>query len=504
MPQTEININNNLEHGCEAPIASGLLLRRAAQSCFGEPIPLQGRHMQVLDRQPRARALLVTLVFILLASPIVANAQDSLTLPQAVTIALEKNPLRKAAAADQRAATAGVGEARSGLLPRIFFSESATRGNDPVYVFGTRLRQGRFTVNDFALNRLNFPTPIGDFATRFGGQWTLFNSFANFLSVSRARKMQEAASQQLQRADQETVFRTISTYYGVLLAAKQEQLAEQASKTAESIQEDSRNRFQAGLVVESDLLSAQVNYASRQQQLIQSRNAVSLARVELNNALGVPASTAYTPTERLSEKSFDVPPLELIEKRALETRPDLKRVMTEEAAQADGVKLAKAAFGPRINAFGSWQLDNPTFLAGGGSNNWLAGAELQFDLFAGGEKRSRLSREKALQEKAAAMRQAYTDGVRLEVRRAYFDHEAARQMLAVTRASVSQAEESLRIIQNRYNSGLTTITDLLRAEEATRKVRTDYWQSVYQYHLTYAGLELATGTLNAQSPAVTQ
>ncbi|HEX2949965.1 MAG TPA: TolC family protein, partial [Armatimonadota bacterium] len=142
-------------------------------------------------QRSKGSVLLATIAMCLL--PATASAQTPLTLPQAVSIALEKNPLRKAAAADQRATIQGTAEARSGLLPRITFSEVATRGNDPVYAFGTRLRQGRFTAADFALNRLNHPTPIGDFTTRLGGQWALFDSFANILNVRRASKMQQAA-----------------------------------------------------------------------------------------------------------------------------------------------------------------------------------------------------------------------------------------------------------------------------------------------------------------------
>jgi outer membrane protein TolC len=94
---------------------------------------------------------------------------SSLTLQQAVNIALEKNPLRKAAIADTKVASAGVRAARSFLMPHLNFSETATRGDDPVYVFGSKLRQQRFTSADFALNKLNSPLPFGNFATRFGG-----------------------------------------------------------------------------------------------------------------------------------------------------------------------------------------------------------------------------------------------------------------------------------------------------------------------------------------------
>ena len=79
------------------------------------------------------------------------------------------------AQADVKAAQAGLSAARTGLLPRLNFAEDISRGNDPVYVFGTRLRQQQFTSADFALNSLNKPTPVGNFATRFSGQWMLFN-----------------------------------------------------------------------------------------------------------------------------------------------------------------------------------------------------------------------------------------------------------------------------------------------------------------------------------------
>src|SRR6266704_4928425 len=103
--------------------------------------------------------------FLVLSTPGLLCAQQTqqpspITLQQAVNIALEKNPERKAALADTKAASADVREARSFLLPHIAFSETATRGNDSVYVFCSKLRQQRFTTADFALNALNTPTPL--------------------------------------------------------------------------------------------------------------------------------------------------------------------------------------------------------------------------------------------------------------------------------------------------------------------------------------------------------
>ena len=413
-------------------------------------------------------------------------------------MALERNPQRKMAVADQHAAEAGVKEARSGLLPRASFTESATRGNDPVYVFGTRLRQERFTSANFALNALNTPTPIGNFSSRFSGNWKLFDSFANVKSVARAKDLQQAAGHQLERAGQETIFRVVQAYLGLLLAQKQQDVAEQSVKTAQSILERSRARYESGVVVQSDLLSAQVRLAGRQEELIRARNNVAFAAAQLDTAMGVPPDTEFQLSQALSQSTLPQAALADLEKRALASRPDLKQIEAQQMAQEKSVSMARSAFGPRLNAFGGWETDSATLSQVQG-NNWVAGVELQLELFQGGAKKAQLTREKALQERMVAARQAASDQVRLEVRRSYYDFDSARQQVGVAQAAVGQAEESMRVNQNRYDAGITTITDLLTIEEATRRAQSDYWEAVYRLRTSYANLELATGTLSASS-----
>ncbi len=435
--------------------------------------------------------------------PLAAIAQTTLTLTQAVTTALEKNPARKAAVFEKNAAAAGIKLARSALFPQIKFTEAYERGNDPVFVFGGRLRQQRFTASDFALNRLNTPIPFGNFATRFSGGWQLFDSGVSWLQLRQARRMDDVAERKLQRGDQELVMRVVNAYAGLLLAIKQQRVAEDALQTSQSILDRSRAHVEAGMVVESDLLSAQVNHASRQEELILARNAVALARAQLNIEMGISPDTQFEPADLAGEKPLPVVTLDELEKRALERRPDLQAVSLQQTIQADGVRAAKASFGPRLNVIADWQLDNPRF-AGGGGNNWMAGFELQVDLFDGGAKRARLAREHALKGRIDALHDAAASGIRLEVRKAYLDFDTARQQVEVARAAAGQAQESLRIGQNRYEAGLSTITDLLRMQEAALRAQTDFWQSLYRLQTSYASLELATGALDLNSPVVKQ
>lgn len=78
----------------------------------------------------------------------------------------------------------------------------------------------------------------------------------------------------------------------------------------------------------------------------------------------------------------------------------------------------------------------------GGGNNWLAGIEVQFDLFEGGAKRARLSHERAVQEKVAAVKEMAADARRPEVRRTYCDLDSADQQVEVAQVGNRDLYES--------------------------------------------------------------
>ena len=423
-----------------------------------------------------------------------AAQQHKLTLQQAVAIAREKNPAQKLAAADIAAAEAGLRQSKTPLLPQITFSENVTRGNDPVYVFGTKLRQQVFQTSDFALNSLNRPTPLNNFSTNFSGRWTAFDSLHTQFQIKRASLLKQSASVSAGRTDQEVIYSVIGAYESVLIASREVEVAKHAVDTAQALHDLSRNRVDAGLAVESDVLSAKVNLATRQQELIQAEGTQQNAWTELEAALGVSLPTGPDTLEQLSEHIFSTSPFANEVEQALKNRPDLKSLALQISAQQTAVTLAKSDFGPRIDAFGSWQTDRPSF-AGAAGNNWLAGAEIRVDLLPY-EKLVHLQQEKVALLRAQAGEQAARSLIRVEVSRAYFEHQSAGRQVEVARSAMAQAAESLRILRTRYDAGLVTLTDVLRAEDADRQSQSGYWQAVYHNASSYAALRLATGTLN--------
>jgi outer membrane protein len=444
---------------------------------------------KIVPREIRFAILLTGI----LVSSLVAQ-QPKLTLQQAVAAALEHNPALKSAAADKVASEAGFRLSRTPLFPQIQFSEKLTRGDDPVYVFGTKLRQQVFQASDFGLSSLNRPSPLSDFNTSFSGRWVAFDSLHTQFQIKRASLLKQGVAASAGRTGQEVIYRVVEAYESVLISTREVEVAKHAVETSQALYGQSSTRVNAGLVVESDALSTQVNLAARQQELIQAQGAEQTAWAELEAAVGVALPQGPEGLEQLAERNFSTAALVDELEQAFKSRPDLKSLALQTSAQQAAVRSAKSDFGPRVDTFGSWQTDRHSF-AGSGGSNWMAGAELRVDLLPF-EKQFRLQQEKASLLRSQAGEESARSIIRVEVSRAYFGHQSAAKMVEVARDSMAQAAESLRILRNRYDAGLVPLTDVLRAEDAERQSQHGYWQAVYHNALSYAALRLATGTLN--------
>ena len=445
---------------------------------------------------PYWRRASIAALLLAMAASTAAVAQEPLTLRQAIQQALGENPDAAVAHANSEEARAGAALARTQLLPQLNFTEDMSRGNDPVYVFGTRLRQQQFTQADFALNSLNRPLPVGNFASRFSGQWLAFDSFKTQKTIHSADLMRKSSDSQAKAVNQKIVMDVVQAYQAVLYAERQISVAQHEQETAAALMSSVQDRVKAGLAVESDLMSAEVNVAARKQDLIAAQGDLELAWAQLRLAMGTP-NLQETKLQPIEPHDFPETNLEQDLATAAKTRPDLNALSEAQSAQAAAVGAAKSDFGPRVSAYGNWEQDRPTF-AGSGGNNWVAGAQISIDILPFG-KRAQLARESAAKQRIDAQMAAYQQHVRLEVSRAHIERQTAQLQLATAKAAMTQAAESLRILRNRYGAGLATITDLLRAEDAERQSQTNYWHAVYGTTLAYAGQLFATGTLTADA-----
>jgi outer membrane protein TolC len=432
------------------------------------------------------------LSLLLFVGELAAVAQQPLTLRQAINAALGQSPEATIARAGILDARSAATMARTQLLPQLSFTEDISRGDDPVYVFGSKLRQHQFTLADFAVNALNEPLPIGNFSTRFSGSWMAFDSFKTQKEIHRADLFRESASSSAKAVDQQIVFRVVAAYQQVLYAQREIAVAEHEQDTAAALMSSVDQHVKAGLAVESDRMSAEVNAAMRKEELISAQGDLELAWATLRDAMGAPDLKA-TELKPIEPHTFPQGALEDEVATARKGRPDLMALGQAQSAPASALGAAKSDFGLRVSAYGNWEEDRTSF-TGSGGNNWVAGVQISLDILPIG-RRSQLARESAAKQKIDAQVAATQQHLVLEVSQAHIHRQTATLQLETARAATDQSAESLRILKNRYGAGLATITDLLRAEDAERQSQTNYWHAVYGNTMAYSELLYATGVL---------
>jgi len=430
-----------------------------------------------------------------------ASAPGEITLPQAVESALKNNPAIQAADSYAEAVRHAVAAAKAGYYPRLDFSEGVVRSNNPVFVFSSLLTQRQFTAQNFALGSLNFPLPFDNFRTQFAASMPLYDAGRTSRGVRDARLDSKGAQQGAQRTRQEVIYSVINAYLNQLLAQQSVGVAESSVKSTGEDLARAQARQAQGQALMSDVLSAQVQLAQAREELIRAQNDAATAQASLDVAMGLPEDAAEQAQGPLSEVAFDSGTLGDRQRRAIELRPDYQQALIGKEKAGNAAAGARAQFQPTVNIFSSWEDDNETFASHGG-NNWAAGATLNFNLFDGGARHAQLAESHAREREAEALRAQIASGIRLQVREAYLNLAAARQRVDVSRDAASQADESLKILRNRYDAGLATITDLLSAETARARAQRDYLNAVYDDRIAYATLELATGELSESSPAV--
>ena len=134
-----------------------------------------------------------------------------------------------------------------------------------------------------------------------------------------------------------------------------------------------------------------------------------------------------------------------------------------------------------------------------GGANWLVSLGLRWNVFNGFADKAKAEESQYALHRSEAIERQADSTIRLEVRRAYADLRAASERIEAAKASVAEAEESLRISQNRYEAGLSTVTDLLQVEVALLDSRTRYAAAVHDERVAAMTLEMAAGTLSADS-----
>ena len=405
-------------------------------------------------------------VIALLSFPAGAVAQEPLTLDRAVAAAVGHNASIRAARSAVDEAAARRAQARAGWFPRVTFSESWQRGNQPVFVFSSLLASRQFAAANFAIDALNHPDPIGFFQTTVAIEQSLFDGGRRRAAVLAAAAGSDSAA----AATAEIIAGiTVSTTaaYGQLLAAQAARRT--AAAALEAAREDHARavrRRDTGLLTDADVLALQVHVAALEERAIQSQGNAALAEADLNRLMGTPIDSHVVAIEPPLPPGSDERDgnLAALLAEAEKARPELARALASERAAEAGRRQARSGLIPNVvaqaaaNVSGTRMTDR--------SSAWIAGAEFRWTLSTGGAEVSALRAATAALARARAEREDARAAVHVDVVKAFHQLETARARRAASAAAVDEARESQRIIRDRFEAGLAPVNDVLRASTA--------------------------------------
>ncbi len=430
---------------------------------------------------------------------VVTGSGEPLTLSEAVAVALAKNPLTRATAAGRELADAQLAAARAGRWPLLQASESVTTSNNPVFVFGSLLEQGRFGAKNFLISSLNNPDALSNFRAGLSVRIPLFDQRQSKARIDMARLGQQQADQQTELVAQQIRFDVLKSYYGVLLAQSKVVVADEAIEIGKADLKRIGDRFETGFVVRSDLIAAEVQVSEFRQQKIQTVGELAIAQAALNAALGLPVNSPHTITDQPVERSFSIETPDELNRQAIQNRPEYARAILAVQSNARQVRGARDEVLPRVDAFASFGASGRSPVTG--SSDYAVGASVAVNVFDAGRK-ARINQARAAEAIAQAEQEQLANQISFEVVRAYQQFVSARERLQVVAQTTEQAAEVLRIVQDRYREGLTTITEVLRAELALVRARTAVLTARHDHYVAYANVLLAVGKLKDVRPFV--
>jgi outer membrane protein TolC len=436
-------------------------------------------------------------VLLALAAAAQASAQDDpggvavrqLSLQHAIDLALADNPDLAIAEAQRDIAGSYDKSASGPLWPRLDLNAGFIRSNDPVFVFGTKLRQGRFTAADLDLQELNNPNAINDWSTAFNLRWSLLDPTV-WAGRSSAKNRSDAADWAAVRTREATVLITRSLYYRAQSATAQLEAANASVEAAESTLDSFSKRAERGLLTEADLLQAEAELAAARAQ----QAAVASARVDalqdLGLHLGWSSDTLPAPSDTLvapaapTQSSFNP-----------EERSDLRALAATVEATGSEKKQKNLAYIPAVDLLAQYATYSSDPFAFDGTN-WTVGVMMRWNLFSGfgrsaDGQRAELEKRIATIEYEQALRDAKS-----ELDQAERAVRSARLQVDATQTASAAADAGRRLMRRRFDEGLATATDLLQAESRATVMRQGAIDALASYHMAVARLDFVRSQSN--------
>lgn len=416
-------------------------------------------------------ALALPLSGLYAAEDIPVKKGDVLSLQQCIQIALKTHPGVMASTGDLEAARSRVGQAKSDFYPQIGLSAGYSRIS---------------------------PAPAA--AASMGGDYNQYSAgvslsqdLYDFGKTSTKTKIQEfytvAAGADLMDTEARITHAVKQAYYNVLRAKRGLEVAAETVKQNRRHLDRAEAFFEVGTRPKYDVTASEVNLSNARLNLIKAENALSLSKVNLNNAMGATDAVEYEIEDNLAFVKYGVT-FEQALSKAYGNRPDMKSAAAKRTAAEKAVEFAGAGYYPVLTGSAAYNRSAEDFPL---EQSWNAGVTLSFPLFNGFMTKSQVQEARAILKSAKANEDLLRQGIYLDVRQAFLNLRQAEDSIRTAELTVKQATENLDIANGRYAAGVGSPIEVTDAQVLYSNAKLTLIQALSDYKAAVASIEKAMG-----------
>jgi len=338
-----------------------------------------------------------------------------------------------------------------------------------------------------------FPTIIGPFGytdLRASLTWSLLDLKA--LHSYIASKHQFKAAQLSEQDARDMVVLTVGNAYMLVLADQGRVDSFQAQVATSKVSLDQANaNHDAGTAPKLDVLRAQVDYQSLQQQLIVAQNSLEKDKLALARAIGLPLDQKFNLSDKAPYAVFDHLDVDATIKQAHANRKDLAAMVEQTKAAEEQRKGATADRYPTIKVDADYGDIGVNVRHSHGTGD--AQGTLSVPVFKEFELRGEAQVAQSQLDTQKAQLSDMNAQVDADIRDALLDIEAAQKQVEVARSSVELANEALSEAQQRYVNGVSDNLAVSQAEQSVAQANDQYVSSLYRDNVAKLSLARALG-----------
>ena len=401
----------------------------------------------------------------------------SLTLPEAIEIAFRNNREVQAARLTVNRSQTGISEAQAAQAIQVGLTSTLQNQGAPV-IFGTQNRAGNSSDTNVQ--------------GKLQATYSILDTGKNQSSLRAAEEQVKFDKLDLIRIEQKIRGTVITAYYDLQGADSSVIINQAAVKDATRSLSDAQLQEKAGVGTKFDILRAQVQLATANQDLTNAQGQQQTARKKIAQLIVVDNNTEFKAADAVRELGGWGYSLEDSVVLAYKNRPEVKQQLVLRSVSEQQQIVAAAADSAQVNLFANYNLGKSLTTAASAEDDYRLGAQFSWNFGDGGAAGARSSKEKVNQEIYENQFTTTRNLIRFEVEQAYYSLGSNKKNIVTSTQSLKQAEESLKLARLRFQAGVGTQTDVIQAQTELAKARGNRITAILNYNRALASLRTAT------------